>query len=155
MKNLLFVCTGNICRSPTAEGVFRHLITQQGLTHLFAHDSAGTQSYHVGEQADARSRAAAKQRGILFDDLTARRLRMDDFHEFDYIFAMDKSHHHWMTQLKPKGAKAEVHLYLPYCDIIDPLEVPDPYYGKEDGFEYVLDLIEQASRNLITKLTRP
>lgn len=152
MKKLLFVCTGNICRSPTAEGVFRHLIRKEGVSHLFAHDSAGTQSYHVGEQADARSRAAAKLRGIDFDDLTARRMRTDDFHDFDYIFAMDKSHYHWLNQLKPKAAAAEVHLYLPYCGITDPGEVPDPYYGNADGFEHVLDLIEAASRNLLQKL---
>lgn len=152
MHKLLFVCTGNICRSPTAEGVLRHLIQQRGLAELFHLDSAGTQAYHVGEAPDERSTATAKKRGIAMHDLRARKVTFDDFHDFDYIFAMDKSHYHWLQVLQPKDSKAKVHLYLDFCDIAHTKEVPDPYYGKQNGFENVLDLIEEASRNLLIKL---
>lgn len=152
MHKLLFVCTGNICRSPTAEGVMRHLVKERGIEDKFHLDSAGIQAYHVGEAPDTRSTATAKKRGIAMHELRARKVTLEDYNEFDYIFAMDKSHYHWLTILQPKGSKAKVHMYLDFCDIAHTKEVPDPYYGKQDGFEEVLDLIEEASRNLLIKL---
>jgi len=146
---LLFVCTGNICRSPTAEAVMRHRLDNKS---NFTLDSAGIQSYHIGEAPDPRTQAVAAAKGIVMNDLRARQMRFDDFHDFDLLFAMDKSHYHWMQVMAPKGTEDKVKLYLEYAGINKPNEVPDPYYGQTDGFEEVLNLIERATDNLLKKL---
>lgn len=149
---LLFVCTGNICRSPTAEAVMQHLLEQQQLKQHFTLDSAGTQSHHVGEQADPRTRKVATAKGIAIDHLRARQLTQQDFAEFDLLLAMDKSHYHWMRTMGPQEHIGKVQLYLPYAGIAAPQEVPDPYYGEMEDFEAVLELIEQASAQLLPRL---
>lgn len=151
---VLFVCTGNICRSPTAEAVFRHRIRERGLEELFRHDSAGTHAYHVGNPPDARSAAAARGRGILMDDLRARKVEMDDFEAFDLMLAMDGGHFDVLNRMKPPGGSAGIELFLDYAPRSGLRDVPDPYYGAGDGFETVLDLIEEGVDGLLERLTR-
>ena len=150
---LLFVCTGNICRSPTAEAVMRHQLVQAKKSHLFELDSAGVQSHHIGEQPDSRTQAVALAKGIRMDDLKARQITFEDFAEFDLLLAMDKSHYQWLRAMAPAGAVGKVKLYLEYAGIAKPLEVPDPYYGKAEDFEAVLEVIEAATHLLITKFS--
>ena len=152
MYKILFVCTGNICRSPTAEGVLRHHVAQAGLSDVVHIDSAGTTGYHAGDAPDARTVKAAKARGIALHDLRARQVTANDFHDFDLILALDDSHLQQLRRSAPKGAKAEVALMLTYCGHPDVQDVPDPYYGNAQDFEYVLDLIESAVKPLVKKL---
>jgi len=149
---ILFVCMGNICRSPTAEGVFRHLarIEAPGL-HLVA-DSAGTHDYHVGEAPDPRSQAAARRRGVDLSTLRGRVLTAEDFDEFDHILLMDERNRRDALGIAPTAYRAEVALFLDWAPGIGHREVPDPYYGGAEGFERVLDLVEAASRGLLTTL---
>ena len=149
---LLFVCTGNICRSPTAEAVMRERLRARKLEHLFVLDSAGIQSYHIGSAPDLRTQAAASARGIIMKDLKARQISFQDFKDFDLIFAMDKSHYHWMRAMSPGADK--VKLYLDFAGVPRPKEVPDPYHGEEKDFALVLDLIEHATDLLLMKLLR-
>src|SRR5947209_5968529 len=130
---ILFVCTGNICRSPTAEGVFRHLAAAAGLSDRVQVDSAGTHGYHVGEAPDARSCAAAAARGVDLSQLRARRVHLDDFETFDMILAMDREHLSRLEALRPNGARAEVELFLDFHPKHKGADVPDPYYGAQDG----------------------
>ncbi len=146
---VLFVCMGNICRSPTAEGVFRRVVENAGLAHAIHIDSAGTHSYHVGEPPDARARAAAARRGIELDHLRARKALRQDFEQFDYILAMDRDNLHLLRQLDDGQGRAELRLFLDFARRFDTDEVPDPYYGGDQGFEHVLDLIEDASEGLL------
>ena len=148
---ILMVCTGNICRSPTAEGVLRHLLKQYGITDVTV-DSAGTHNYHIGEAPDPRSIAPARKRGIEIDMLRARRVCKEDFYAFDLILAMDDGHLNILQQLKPKDATAEVALFLEYAGATKETQMLDPYYGPAKGFETVLDLSEKASHALIEKL---
>jgi protein-tyrosine phosphatase len=152
MYKVLFVCTGNICRSPTAEGVLRHRAEAQGLADRILVDSAGTHAYHVGEAPDQRSVKAAKKRGILIDGLRARKVAPGDFHEFDLILGLDFEHVQHLRRMAPKDAKAETALFLEYAGNLREKEVPDPYYGDEHHFEYALDLIEAGVEPLIEKL---
>ncbi|MCY1276663.1 Low molecular weight protein-tyrosine-phosphatase YfkJ [compost metagenome] len=148
---ILFVCMGNICRSPTAEGVFRHRLAQSGLLERVQVDSAGTGDWHVGKQADARTRRAALQRGYDLSALRARQVEAADFSRFDLILAMDESNLHYLRGMRPDNASAEMDLFLRrYQLALD--EVPDPYYGGDEGFEQVLDLIEQASEALLAEV---
>jgi protein-tyrosine phosphatase len=149
---ILFVCLGNICRSPTAEGVFRHLLAQEAPTLDVDVDSAGTGDYHIGAPPDIRSQRTAMQRGIDLSGLRARQVSGHDFDRFDLILAMDRSNLRALRALKPKGSRAEVRLFLEYAGGLDDLEVLDPYLGRQDGFERVLDLITSASRGLIVAL---
>ncbi len=150
MASVLFVCLGNICRSPTAEAVFRKKATEAGLdVHI---DSAGTSGAHAGEGPDRRSIAAGQIRGYSFAGQTARRVRSEDFTRFDYILAMDKSNLHNLARFKPEGATAEPRLFLDFATAFAEDEVPDPYYGGPDGFDHVLDLIEAASEELIATI---
>jgi protein-tyrosine phosphatase len=149
---VLFVCMGNICRSPTAEGAFRKRIEEHGLETEIAIDSAGTISYHVGEAPDSRAQAAARERGIELSELRARQISADDFHHFDYIIAMDEDNLRNILALDPGDGKAEVSLFLTFSENFEEHEVPDPYYGGNNGFQRVLDLIEDASSGLLAHI---
>lgn len=148
---VLFVCLGNICRSPTAEGVFRHYVEQAGLSDKITIDSAGTSDWHLGKTPDPRTVAAAAQRGYDVSTLRGRQVTAEDFAEFDLILAMDKSNLSNLQAIQPAASKAEPALYLPRFGI-SPDEVPDPYYGGEDGFELVLDMLEHASQVLLDEI---
>ena len=151
--SILFVCMGNICRSPTAEGVFRHFVSEAGLAEQIRIDSAGTHAYHVGEPADRRARAAAERRGMSLDGIRARRVCVEDFERFDYIIAMDEDN---LAHLYDESAEEHHHklrLFLEFTDGLE-TEVPDPYYGGAAGFERVLDLVEDASRGLLETLSK-
>ncbi|RJG13678.1 low molecular weight phosphotyrosine protein phosphatase [Pseudomonas cavernicola] len=148
---VLFVCLGNICRSPTAEGVFRHKLRAAGLECRVEVDSAGTGDWHVGKAADTRTRRAAQLRGYDLSQLRGRQVSAADFQAFDLILAMDQSNLQHLKGMQPANAKAELDLFLRRYELaLD--EVPDPYYGGEDGFEQVLDLIEQASDGLLNEV---
>lgn len=146
---VLFVCMGNICRSPTAEGVFRKLVDQKGLSDKFEIDSAGTIGYHAGESPDKRAQAAAKRRGYDLGRIRARQVTNADFERFDYILAMDLENLRNLQAVAKRERCAVVELFLDYAKGADTREVPDPYYGGADGFEHVLDLIENASEGFI------
>lgn len=159
MKNkkpysVLFVCTGNICRSPTAEAMFRHAIAQAGLEGQFRHDSAGVASHHVGQGPDPRSQRVLKRAGIDMSDLRARNVRASDYYDFDLILAMDRSHLQALERDKPADATATLALYLPYAEIAGPSEVPDPYYGDESDFLQVLELIQVTNEALLKRLIK-
>lgn len=150
---VLFVCTGNICRSPTAEGVFRRLVQDAGLAHAIEIDSAGTGSWHAGEPPDARSQEAAARRGIDLSTQQARPVERDDFHAFDVILAMDRGHLRQLQRAAPPGATARIELLLDHAPGHG-RDVPDPYYGAGDGFERVLDMIEAAGAGLLAALRK-
>jgi protein-tyrosine phosphatase len=152
MIKVLFVCTGNICRSPTAEGVFRHLVETAGLSDKVDIDSAGTHSYHVGAPPDPRTVMAARARGIDLSPLRARVVRPGDFAAFDLILAMDSGHLAHLEAMSPAGGRAKVKLFLDYHPEGRLRDVPDPYYGGPAGFEHVFDLVEHASRALLAKI---
>lgn len=147
--SILLVCMGNICRSPTAEGVLRALVEREGLGPLFDIDSAGTHGYHVGEPPDERARKAAQRRGYDLSMLRARRVHEMDFMRFDHILAMDFENLSLLQRACPPPHRHKVKLFLEYSVRFEEREVPDPYYGGGDGFERVLDLIEDAASGLI------
>ena len=149
---ILFVCTGNICRSPTAEGVFRHHVRAAGLENEFVVDSAGIEGYHTGDPPDGRSIRAALGRGIAIDDLKARRVRPADFQDFDLILAMDKGHYSALKKLKPADATADIVLFLDFANPKTSRDVPDPYYGGPEDFVLVLDLVEEGVEGLLRHL---
>ena len=149
---VLFVCTGNICRSPTAEGAFRRVVESAGLQATIEIDSAGTHGYHIGEAPDPRSVAAAAKRGIDISNLKARRVQTQDFETFDLILAMDHGHLNHLRAMRREEHKAEVRLFLDYHAAERHRDVPDPYYGEDKDFERVLDLVEEASRGLLAAL---
>jgi protein-tyrosine phosphatase len=149
---VLFVCLGNICRSPTAEGVLRHLAAQQAPRLDIEIDSAGTADYHIGAAPDSRSQKAASKRGIDISGLRARQVRLEDFTRFDLILAMDRENLRELQAVKPKVSRAEVKLFLDYAPNEGLPEVPDPYYGGAGDFERVLDLTAAASRGLLASL---
>ena len=146
--SVLFVCMGNICRSPTAEGVFRHLVAEAGLADAVFVDSAGTHAYHVNEPPDRRARAAEERRGISLDDIRARRVDEEDFARFDYVVAMDRDNQAMLLGKAEPGHHGKIRLFLEFSSGLEE-EVPDPYYGGAAGFERVLDLVEDASRGLL------
>ena len=141
MKRILFVCLGNICRSPAAEGVLRTKTRERGID-LFI-DSAGTGAWHAGDPPDARMIKAAGGRGYDIGHQRARKVELSDFYEFDYLLAMDLSNHTDLLDLAPPNRSCDIRLFLDFADG-DERETPDPYYGGEDGFSKVLDLIEQG-----------
>ncbi|MEP3072780.1 MAG: low molecular weight protein-tyrosine-phosphatase [Maricaulis sp.] len=147
---LLFVCTGNICRSPTAEAVARARIGPLGLAWRV--DSAGTSGWHEGEPPDPRSQAAAAARGYSFDGLAARALTADDFTRFDHILAMDSGHRSHLRRLAPSGAAGRISRLMDWAPGVAMDDVPDPYYGTDAGFEDVLDLVEAGVDGLIAAL---
>ena len=143
---VLFVCMGNICRSPTAEGVFRHLVDEADLTERFEIDSAGTGAWHEGEKPDRRASAAAAERGVTLSG-RARPVSLDDFDVFDLIVAMDSENLRNLRQLAPAGTEHKLRL-------LDEADVPDPYHGLSDHFDEVFDQIDAASRRLLDELRR-
>jgi protein-tyrosine phosphatase len=154
VKRVLFVCTGNICRSPTAEAVFRRLVERAGLAHLIAADSAGTHGYHVGEPPDPRTQAAARARGYDLSGLRARRIAREDFHRFDLVLAMDRDHHAILARLAPASAGHKLRMLMEFARRSQAHDVPDPYYGGPDGFDLVLNLVEDAAEGLLDYLER-
>lgn len=153
-SRVLFVCMGNICRSPTAEGVFRHLVEQRGLAEKIITDSAGTHDYHIGDAPDARSQAAAARRGYDLSRLRARQIVRDDFAAFDHVLAMDQGNLDLLQRQCPEASRGKLELFLAYADGITLREVPDPYYGGAQGFEQVLDLVENAARGLLREIIK-
>ncbi|MBB6209874.1 low molecular weight protein-tyrosine-phosphatase [Novispirillum itersonii] len=150
---VLFVCTGNICRSPSAEGFFRALVEREGLSGVIETDSAGTGNWHVGDPPDRRSQAAARRRGVELAELKARKVELADFRRFDLIIAMDQGHLAALRRMVPAEQSPEVvTLFLSYLSDPPMLDVPDPYYGGETGFEYVLDLIENGCAALLNHI---
>jgi protein-tyrosine phosphatase len=149
---MLFVCMGNICRSPTAEGVVRQLLAERAPELRVQLDSAGTHGYHVGEPPDARAVEAASRRGIDIGGLRARRVRREDFDRFDLILAMDRENLKRLQELRPEQSKAQLRLMLDFAPDAALEEVPDPYYGGAAGFEQVLDLLEDAAEGLLQAL---
>lgn len=150
---ILMVCTGNICRSPTAEGVLRRKLQQAGLGGQVLVDSAGTQGYHTAEAPDARAIRAAAQRGYDIASLRARPMRPEDFGQFDWLLAMDQTHLDWMRKRAPAGARAQLALLMPHAQLPQVhTEVPDPYYGGPAGFDHVLDLVEAACDGVLVRL---
>jgi len=150
MKSILFVCMGNICRSPAAEGIFRKLVSDSGRSQEFEIDSAGTGGWHIGHSADSRMQAAAASRGYALESI-ARQIGHDDFHRFDWIITMDDRNFRQVSAMNP-GARAKVVRMCEYCDRHDETEVPDPYYGGEAGFYKVIDILEDACANLLQSL---
>lgn len=152
MIRVLFVCMGNICRSPTAQGVFETLVARAALDNHIQVDSAGTHAYHIGEPPDARASEAAMQRGVDLGQQRARRVTPEDFVEFDYVLAMDQSNFEDLAaQCVPEHAN-KLRLFLEFAPDLGQQEVPDPYYGGATGFERVLDLIEEAAQGLLTEI---
>ena len=149
---MLFVCLGNICRSPTAEGVLRHLAASEAPELALDIDSAGTADYHIGAPPDLRSQRAALRRGIDISGLRARQVTAADFDRFDLILAMDAENLRELQALKPRGSRAVVKLFLEYAPQTKVRSVPDPYYGGDSDFERVLDLTTAASRGLLAAL---
>lgn len=146
---VLFVCMGNICRSPTAHGVFRARVQAQGLDGRVRVDSAGTHDYHVGEPPDRRAQAHAERRGYRLHDLRARALVPEDFERFDLVLAMDWDNLALAQALCPPGYEGRLRRLTEFCQRFDSPVVPDPYYGGESGFEQVLDLVEDACAGLL------
>lgn len=149
---VLFVCLGNICRSPTAEAVFRERVARAGLARSIRVDSAGTGDWHVGEPPDRRAIAHAARRGYDLAPLRARQVSPEDFRRFGWILAMDEANLRNLRALQPDGFGGHLGLFLDFAPQLRVREVPDPYYGGVDGFERVLDLIEAASEGLLEKL---
>ena len=152
MTKVLFVCTGNICRSPTAEGIFRKLVSDAGVAHMVSADSAGTHGYHVGEPPDPRAQEAAAKRGYDLSHLRARRVQQEDFHRFDLVLAMDREHESILARMAQPSSAHKLQLMMSYARRFSQEEVPDPYYGGPRGFELVLDMLEDASRGLLEAL---
>jgi len=148
---ILFVCLGNICRSPAGEGVMEHLVTKAGLGHKFEVDSAGTGGWHVGEYADSRMSAAAKRRGIHLKSI-GRQIKKDDFYHFDYIVTMDEDNYQTCLARQPADGSAILAPMKTYVHSESISGIPDPYYGGDQGFERVLDLLEEGCKNLLKSI---
>ena len=148
---VLVVCTGNICRSPTGEGVLRHLAKQRGLGDKVKVASAGTHDYHVGESPDPRSQHHASKRGYDLSAQRAAQVSERDFHEFDYMLAMDRGHLRMLRAIQPQGARARLGLFLDASAKWKGEDVPDPYYGGTAGFEQVLDMVEEAGERWLDR----
>jgi low molecular weight protein-tyrosine phosphatase len=149
---ILFVCLGNICRSPMAEGVFRRLVEEQGLAHRFEVDSAGLGAWHLGQAPDTRAQAAARSRGIDISGQSARQVDHEDFDRFDLLLVMDRSNLAELRRRAPAEAQAKIRPFLDFAPEAGTKDVPDPFYGGSEGFNHALDLIEAASRGLLASL---
>jgi len=152
MHKVLFVCLGNICRSPTAEGVFRAQVAAAGLSEVIGIDSAGTAAWHIGKAPDQRAQAAATRRGYDLTALRGRQVAVADFGEFDYILAMDRSNLADLLAQCPADQRHKVRLFLSFSSQWQNHEVPDPYYGGADGFDQVLDMVEDAAHGLLSDI---
>jgi protein-tyrosine phosphatase len=151
---VLFICMGNICRSPTAEGVFRDKVRKAGLERDIDIDSAGTHAYHIGNPPDPRAQKTARGRGYDLSDLRGRQVSERDFETFDYVLAMDRDNLQNLLRLCPEDYKSRVRLYLSFSRRFPNLNVPDPYYGGNQGFEQVLDMVEDAAEGLLADIRR-
>ena len=151
---VLFVCLGNICRSPTAEGVFRYIVREAGQDSWITTDSAGTHAYHIGEQPDRRAQQTAFTRGIDISDLRGRKAISNDFNEFDYVLAMDDENYQSLEQICPVDMNEKLHLFLNFSKEFSETQVPDPYYGGVQGFEHVFDLVESAGKGLLEDIKK-
>lgn len=154
MLRVLFVCMGNICRSPMAEGAFRNLIETHGLEGEVEVDSAGTHAYHVDMSPDERAIAVMRQRGIDISGLRGRQATSADIEAFDYILAMDYENHAHLRTLSPSGSAHKIRLFLEYAVRHTERSVPDPYFGPHGGFDRVLDMIEDATGGLLVEVRR-
>ncbi|WP_020394529.1 low molecular weight protein-tyrosine-phosphatase [Thiolinea disciformis] len=153
--SVLFVCMGNICRSPTAQGVFEALVRQRGWLEQIQIDSAGTHAYHIGSSPDERSQAAALERGVDLSQQRARQVRSADFEQFNYILAMDRQNFQALQALAANSEQRQrVYLMMDFAQRWQEREVPDPYYGGAQGFQRVLDMVEDASEGLLAHLAK-
>ena len=152
ITRVLFVCLGNICRSPVAEAVCRHLLIEQGLQKIIDVDSAGTGAWHIGEAPDARIQEAALSKGIDMSRQRARQIYSDDFLQFDFVLAMDRQNLKTLESLQPPGHDATVGMFMNYSGRAHGVDVPDPYYGGSNGFHLVCDMVEEASHGLIAAI---
>ncbi len=152
MVKVLFVCMGNICRSPTAHGVFEHAVKQSGLSQQIAVESAGTHAYHVGEAPDPRSQKAAQKRGYDLSSQSSQKINKKDFLHYDIILAMDRDNYRNLLTLCPECHTDKLRLFMEFAPHMGIDEVPDPYYGGVNGFEKVLDMVEEASEGLFEYL---
>lgn len=152
MRSVLIVCTGNICRSPTAHGVLAYLVHEAGLDDAVRVDSAGTHDYHVGKPPDSRAQHHARRRGYDLSRLRARRVEIEDFGNFDLVLAMDHGHLHILQRMAPEKHRHKIRLFMEFAAGHEAQEVPDPYYGGPDAFERVLDMVEGASRGLLAAI---
>lgn len=152
MVKVLFVCLGNICRSPTADGIFRELLVREKLNHHISVDSAGTGNWHIGKPPDSRTISAARQRGYDLSLLRARQVSAPDFATFDYVLAMDKFNLVDLQKMKPPTYAGHLGLFLEFGSQGDYRDVPDPYHGGQDDFELVLDLVEDAALGLLNHI---
>lgn len=150
--SVVFVCMGNICRSPTAEAVFRHYVESAGLSRHILIDSAGTHDFHIGDPPDSRAQRAAQQRGYDLSKLRGRQVGEDDFRRFDYVLAMDRANLAILQRITPPDSDTRARLFLEYSRHHTEREVPDPYYGGAGGFEHVLDMVEDAAQGLLEEI---
>ncbi len=149
---VLFVCLGNICRSPTAQGIFQQKVKEAELDNDIYIESAGTGSWHIGKEPDSRTLAAGQKRGYDFSELRARQVGKQDFEKFDYVLAMDNVNLRDLRQMAPSDFTGRLDLFLNFGSRSDYTEVPDPYYGGDQGFDLVLDLVEDAAEGLLAQL---
>lgn len=151
---VLFVCMGNICRSPTAHGVFEHIVNSEQLAEHFEIDSAGTHAYHVGSMPDKRAQQTATNRGIDLSYIRGRKVNETDFEHYDYILAMDSDNYSLLDQACPEEFKTKISLFLDFAPEHPLDEVPDPYYGGIKGFENVFDMVDAASKGLLDRIKK-
>jgi protein-tyrosine phosphatase len=153
IHRILFVCLGNICRSPMAEGVFRRVAEEEGLLDRFEIDSAGLGDWHIGQAPDHRAQKAARSRGVDISAQSARQVVDEDFERFDLLLVMDRSNYAELKARAPHDARAKIRPFLDFAPHVGTKDVPDPFFGGTEGFDHALDLIEAASRGLLASLT--
>jgi len=151
---VMFVCMGNICRSPTAHGVFRQLVLDEGYADDIYIESSGTHAYHVGKPPDSRAQQTARQRSLDLSDLRGQRVRLSDFAEFDYILPMDQDNYDILLGSSPAEHHNKIRMFLSFAPSISTRDVPDPYYGGAGGFDQVFDMVEAGSRGLLDDIIK-